>query len=53
MTAGRPNRRPDGRGEREAGTATVEFVLVGLLIMVPIAYGLLTALQVQRTAAVP
>jgi hypothetical protein len=44
------SRRGRSRQDRDAGTATVEFVLVGLLMMVPITYGLLTALQVQRTA---
>ena len=39
-----------GRRDGDAGTATIEFVLVGLLLMIPIAYGLLAALQVQRTA---
>ena len=34
----------------QAGTATVEFILVCLMIIVPIAYALLAALQVQRTA---
>lgn len=34
---------------REAGSASVEFVLVGLLLLVPVAYLLLAALQVQRT----
>ncbi len=32
------------------GTATVEFVLVGLLLLVPLTYVVLTALSVQRTA---
>lgn len=43
MSRRRPNRRDDG-------TATVEFVLVGLLMLVPIAYVVLTALSVQRAA---
>ena len=32
------------------GSATVEFVLVGLLLLVPLTYVALTALSVQRTA---
>jgi hypothetical protein len=39
------------RGARvDAGSATVEFVLVGLLLMVPLAYVVLAALSVQRHA---
>ncbi len=34
----------------EDGTATVEFLLVGLLLLVPLTYVVLTALSVQRTA---
>ncbi len=41
-------RRPRCRGD--AGAATVEFILVGLLLLVPLAYVVLTALTVQRTA---
>jgi hypothetical protein len=40
--------RPTPRGDD--GAATVEFVLVGLLLLVPLAYVVLTALSVQRTA---
>ncbi len=35
---------------RDEGSATVEFVLVGLLMLVPVAYLLLAALEVQRAA---
>jgi len=38
------------RDGRDDGTATVEFVLVALLLLVPLAYVLVAALDVQRTA---
>jgi hypothetical protein len=42
-------RVPDRR-RRDVGSATVEFVLVGLLLMVPLTYVVLGALTVQRHA---
>jgi Flp pilus assembly protein TadG len=40
---------PGSKG-RDDGTATVEFVLVGLVLVVPLAYVVLTALSVQSHA---
>jgi Flp pilus assembly protein TadG len=39
-----------GRRRGDDGTATVEFVLVALLLLVPLAYVLVAALDVQRAA---
>ena len=38
------------RAGRDHGTATIEFVLVALLLLVPLAYVLIAALDVQRAA---
>lgn len=38
------------RGHRDDGSATVEFVLFSMLMLVPFAYVLLTVFQVQRAA---
>ena len=48
MTAATASRR--GRPTVDAGAATIEFVLTALLLLVPLGYALLAALQVQRSA---
>jgi len=39
-----------GRLRGDGGTAVVEFVLLGVLLLLPIVYAVLTALTVQRSA---
>ena len=43
-----PEAAADGARSRDAGSATVEFVLFSLLLLVPFTYVLLTVFEVQR-----
>jgi Flp pilus assembly protein TadG len=45
----RPGGRQSGGGQREQGSALVEFQVLAVLLLVPLVYVLLAALDVQRT----
>ncbi|HEV2086891.1 MAG TPA: hypothetical protein VGR21_01135, partial [Cryptosporangiaceae bacterium] len=45
-----PRRTSSGRSEPDTGAATIEFVFLGILVMVPLLYLVVAVFEVQRNA---